>query len=127
MRNAKNLTAMDVFIGGIEMDDLISRQDAIDALDCINGTEEVLRSLPSAQPEPQWIPCSERLPYVEYGESDTVFTTCGYRDVEDTSVRWIRLLYFNGDNWCNPTGGTYEAKVYAWMPLPKPYKGGEKE
>ena len=31
--------------------DLISRQDAIDALDCINGTEEVLRSLPSAQPD----------------------------------------------------------------------------
>jgi hypothetical protein len=25
--------------------------DAIDALDCINGVEEVLRSLPSAQPE----------------------------------------------------------------------------
>lgn len=33
------------------MDDLIRRQDAIDALDCINGTEEVLRSLPSAQSE----------------------------------------------------------------------------
>lgn len=31
--------------------DIISRQQAIDALDCINGTEEVLRSLPSAQPE----------------------------------------------------------------------------
>lgn len=31
--------------------DSISRQAAIDALDCINGTEEVLRSLPSAQPE----------------------------------------------------------------------------
>lgn len=31
--------------------DAIYRQDAIDALDCINGTEEVLRSLPSAQPE----------------------------------------------------------------------------
>lgn len=31
--------------------DTISRQQAIDALDCINGTEEVLRSLPSAQPE----------------------------------------------------------------------------
>ena len=40
------------------MDDLISRQQAIDALDCINGTEEVLRSLPPAQPEPKeghWI------------------------------------------------------------------------
>lgn len=31
--------------------DLISRQAAINALDCINGTEEVLKSLPSAQPE----------------------------------------------------------------------------
>ena len=33
------------------MEDLISRQAAIDALDCINGVEEVLRSLPSAQPD----------------------------------------------------------------------------
>jgi hypothetical protein len=31
--------------------DMVYRQDAIDALDCINCTEEVLRSLPSAQPE----------------------------------------------------------------------------
>jgi hypothetical protein len=31
--------------------DTISRQEAIDALDCINGVEEVLRALPSAQPE----------------------------------------------------------------------------
>ena len=33
------------------MSDLIDRQEAIDALDCINGVEEVLRSLPAAQPE----------------------------------------------------------------------------
>ena len=32
-------------------EDTISRQAAIDALDCINGAEEVLRSLPPAQPE----------------------------------------------------------------------------
>jgi hypothetical protein len=31
------------------MDDLISRQQAIDALDCIGGVEEVLRSLPTIQ------------------------------------------------------------------------------
>ena len=30
--------------------DMISRQAAIDALDCINGVEEVLRSLPAVQP-----------------------------------------------------------------------------
>lgn len=35
----------------MQKDDVIYRQAAIDALDCINGTEEVLRSLPSAQPE----------------------------------------------------------------------------
>lgn len=44
------------------MSDLIERQAAIDALDCINGAEEVLRALPSAQPEQKWIPCIERLP-----------------------------------------------------------------
>lgn len=31
--------------------DTISRRAAIDALDCINGVEEVLRSIPSAEPE----------------------------------------------------------------------------
>lgn len=35
----------------MQKDDVIYRQTAIDALDCINGTEEVLRSLPSAQPD----------------------------------------------------------------------------
>ena len=33
------------------MKDTIYRRAAIDALDCINGTEEVLRSLPPAQPD----------------------------------------------------------------------------
>ena len=44
--------------------DCISRQQAIDAIDCINGVEEVLRSLPPVQPEPPWIPVSERLPEI---------------------------------------------------------------
>ena len=114
------------------MSDTISRQAAIEVIEAGRLTKLIeaevaingLRALPSAQ---QWIPCSEKLPYAEYGESDTVLTTCGYRDVEDTSVRWIRLLYFNGGNWCYPTGETYEAKVYAWCPLPEPWKGGPDE
>ena len=60
------------------MDDLISRQAAIDAI-CKEGTRlerngtvamceikqwciDLLERLPSAQPEQRWIPCSERLP-----------------------------------------------------------------
>ena len=47
--------------------DCISRQAAIDALDCINGVEEVLRALPSAQPQRTgrwrhyegWLTCSK--------------------------------------------------------------------
>ena len=74
-----------------------------------------------------WIPCSERLPFAEYGEGDNVLATCGYRDGENTSIRWIRTLFFNGGNWCYPTGETYDQKVYAWMPLPEPYREGAQE
>lgn len=134
------------------MQDLISRQAAIDALekvadmfpwrvpgnrdtydryneawnDAIGRAEMEIENLPSAQPE-RWIPCSERLPFAEYGESNNVLATCGYRDVEDTSIRWIKTLYFNGGVWCYPTGETYEHMVYAWMPLPEPYKEGEQK
>lgn len=77
--------------------------------------------------ENQWIPCSERLPFAEYGESNNVFATCGHREDEDPEYRWIKMLYFNGGNWCYPTGETYLEKVYAWRPLPEPYKEGNDE
>ena len=70
----------------------------------------------------EWIPCKVRLPFAEYGESDKVLATCGYLNVADTSIRWIKTLYFNGCNWCYPTGETYDQKVYAWMPLPECYQ-----
>jgi hypothetical protein len=91
----------------------------------LTGAEirEVINSMPTIQLEPHWIPVTERLPYAECGESDNVLATCGCRDVEDGSIRWIKTLYFNGGNWCYPTGETYLEKVYAWMPLPEPYKG----
>ena len=55
------------------MDDLIGRQQAIDALmerfkrvptNAIIA-KDVIRKLPSAQPEQRWIPCSERMPECE--------------------------------------------------------------
>ena len=49
--------------------DAIYRQDAIDVVKRLMGDYELSRTvqtglhiLPSAQPEPQWIPCSKRLP-----------------------------------------------------------------
>ena len=124
---------------GEPMNDLISRQVAIEDVKswvAVDGREKHLQKdviewlkvfPPSAQPEQRWIPCRERLPFAECGESNNVLATCGYRDGEDTSIRWIRTLYFNGGCWCYPTGETYDQKVYAWMPLPEPYKGGEQD
>ena len=91
----------------------------------LNQFIDYIDAAPTIKPEPQWIPCSEMLPYAEYGESDNVIATCGYKDVEDGSIRWIRTLYFNGGNWCYPTGETYQEKVYAWMPLPELYQEGQ--
>ena len=74
------------------------------------------------QKDNKWIPCSEKLPFAEYGESDVVLVTC--------ESALIKLLYFNGGNWCYPTGECYEHsidKVIAWMPLPEPWKGADDE
>ena len=128
-----------------QLDDIISRADVVDEIEGVdwyhinkNGemvhgandaehqawykADDIYAAIKRVTSAQQWISCEERLPDAECGESDTVLTTCGYRDVEDTSVRWIRLLYFNGGVWCYPTGETYEQKVVAWMPLPKPWK-----
>ena len=72
------------------------------------------RSLPSAQP--QWTPCSERLPE-EFGEYLVTKKTTGWNCEEYNSND---IAYFDNE-------GFHKAdKVLAWMPLPKPY-GGESD
>lgn len=123
------------------MNDLIKRQDAIDAVNAYMGlsavsrtiqnmtnVQEILERLPSAQ---RWIPCSERLP-----EEDTeVLISYRYKEGEgDTSNTYISIttygqMYFGGNkvgdykHWRAPFEyfeSNYE--VIAWMPLPDPYK-----
>lgn len=103
------------------MDDLISRQDAIDACEK-NLVDEVslpdglynqgvkncltrLRRLPSAQQEPQWIPCSERLP--------KPYEYCLWTTTDG------RVVYHHCD-------GLFSNYI-AWMPLPECYKGEKHE
>ena len=101
------------------MQDLISRQAAIDALHMHlmyrMGTDsnkkrldEWINNLPSAQPEPHWIPCGERLPE----ERGFYLTT--------TKDKAVYCDYWNEDNFDRTE------MVLAWMPLPEPYRGGEK-
>lgn len=115
------------------MDRLISEQAVLNLIadyDLSMGqVVKGIHALPSVTlQEPRWIPVSERLPEFEYGESDSVLV-CFENETQD-------VLYFNGSNWCFPTGEIYISvnhkngwhnKVVAWMPLPKPYEPQESE
>ena len=90
-------------------------EDAINKLDhgmiSVGEYEKMIEPLDKEiEPEPHWIPCSERMPvskeYVlvtEYGETNIGRRFCG---------RW--WLDYCGDKMKDVT---------AWMPLPEPYKG----
>lgn len=118
--------------------DLISRQQAVDALETVktvkaeNGelyiakinAQMKLEILSSVQPEQRWIPVSERLPdkrgfYLvtekEYRVGDKKHSGKFETKVSFVEFRekWNRASFF---------------EITAWMPLPEPYQeGGEQE
>ena len=120
------------------MNDLISRQAAIDAICKSCSTEGdyhkcdgypetstwcdelvALRALPSAQPEQRWIPCSERLPEESGRYLVSVLDGVGRR----TTVAPYQPRY---KAW-TMTGRMAYWKVIAWMPLSEPYQAERRE
>lgn len=114
------------------MNDLISRQAEIDALDDVSKhyTEKgrgwhphvdlmiyAIKELPSAQ---QWIPVTERLP----DNTRTVLTTF----IEDGVAKVDTLYYFREPlGWTDfryneELGRPKSFEVTAWMELPEPWK-----
>lgn len=132
------------------MNDLISRQAAIDALqkeinkgippfDDVMGSircgvrlaRNIIEDLPSAQPEQRWIPCNERMPDEDYWtganfqySADVLMTVYNAED-EETIIDYGHTA--NGSWYSDTTDGLVPPwwKVLAWMPLPEPYKEGE--
>ena len=106
------------------MDDLIRRQDMINAVmdlpDCENGYSDtydkaciigVIEDLPTAQ---QWIPCSEKLPI----QSGWYLVTINWYGYLSCSIKHFIGKEFHRVN-------TETGDITAWMPLPEPYKGDE--
>ena len=93
-----------------------------------------IKEQPTVQPEPQWIPCEERMP-----EKTPLWKTVGYLATvtcdsweeprtmyvkwETTTVRGKEVSRWTFDNRLFPP----EWRVVAWMPMPEAYKeGGER-
>lgn len=129
------------------MDDLISR-DFIKSLggECIaardSKTHELLPissidALPSAQPEPQWIPCSERLPEEDgdyWVTVDPRYVPPQYKSTDIilwSNGKWMMADYFviDGEGRKMPEYKAVEVDIpiIAWMPLPEPWRGEEHE
>lgn len=88
----------------------------------LNGDEiwQVIDAQSTIEPEPHWIPCSEKLPDAEK-KIYWVCTDSGYQ----CQCRWTNVNHF----WTNLTTDWHwhimdvpqYSKVIAWMPLPLPY------
>lgn len=96
-------------------DDLISRQQAIDALYNVDEYNSrsvtAIKNLPSIQPEQRWIPVTERLPE----KSGYYLATI------DIGLKVVDVIYFN-----NGSGFLMANTVKAWKPRPEPYQGERK-
>ena len=139
------------------MSDLIRRQDAIDELkehrawycdntpdtfsklsyaeksrvDELDTAIATLVNLPSVQPEPQWIPCSERLPedtgdYLVWAlfvcEEYPTYSIVHYDADCEAFGEWDDIYDTHTLGFLDSVFEEIEG-VIAWMPLPPSYKG----
>ena len=125
---------------GVKMDDLISRQAAVDALEKnkeminavldsltldynarrnleqrrgqTNEDVETIKELPSAQPEQRWIPVTEGLPK----KSGNYLVTWEAVEGCTTTVQMMHFYRYLGGF------GDAVKHILAWMPSPEPYR-----
>lgn len=86
-----------------------------------------------SQPEPHWIPCSERLP----NDEDIYLVAVDKNSLTEDDVSVLDAYWLNG-KWQYAMIENYEhkmpklviepieeLKIIAWMPLPEPWEGEE--
>ena len=119
--------------------DLISRAEAIEAVENNSygmgsrASVKAIKALPSAEAVQGWIPFTRR-PMTEEEQKD--YPNCTFmfdcvlpEDGDEILVSNGRFVWM--DTFCNDIDGCYLDggddidEDMAWMPLPKPYKGGD--
>ena len=89
---------------------------------------EISYKMIDIDPQPQWIPCSERLPDIkEHHVSEPCIVYCengayGFAELEENIFGQVGWNCERDDEYHEPLG-----EVLAWMPLPEPYKEEEDE
>lgn len=125
------------------MSDLIDRQEAINAVKKVDMqvyegnaaigrrlylTQDemiaIIKSLPSTEPEPKWIPVTEALPK----NTEFVLLTIRRLDKSYNQIPFISVGYVSWNQsawWCAHDGDcdAHNVEVLAWMPLPEPWRG----
>ena len=107
--------------------------ESIEALMAEGEVYDIEYDPKSAEPKPEWIPCSERMPE----EHDSIFSkfygTEKWRDVmfrKTSKTVIITVEHLDGTREtapCHTIDGEWNqsmkgmGKVIAWMPLPEPY------
>lgn len=81
----------------------------------LNQFIDYIDAAPTIKPEPQWIPCSERLPEKE--GNYLITAQPAYNHAKD-----IRIAH-----WSSRWVGYVKSEIIAWMPLPEPYEEGQDE
>ncbi len=115
----------------LEIGNLIERDKAIETVLDLHADHRVswkdavidtLAAMPSAQPKPQWIPCSERLPHGSCSDlvNVSIHDDSGDTPFDYTSCGWVTT---DGEYWI--VDNEINNHVVAWMPLPEPWRGEE--
>ena len=97
------------FLGLTDMEIIMCDGDYKEALKMLI---DKIEHAPTIEPEPKWIPCSERLPK----QGQEVICQCR------ANIIMILKLDADGD-WFQDVDHCYMSGfVIAWMPIPEPYK-----
>ena len=82
----------------------------------IDAAIRMLEKAPTVEPQPQWIPVTERMPQ----EHQIVV---GWTKDNPFSCYREEVVTWNGKGWVFVYAQRYVTNVKYWMPLPEPYKG----